>query len=214
MSIWHLCSAFVTAYLLGSIPTAIWYGEAFYGIDIRRFGSGNAGATNTFRVLGKRAGTIVLLIDVLKGWTATKLANILLFLEVIPDSDLLNYKLFLGFAAVLGHLYPVFAKFRGGKGVATSLGMVLAIAPEVALVCVLVFLVVLVVSHYVSLSSMIAALFFPMLLLFEVFDDSSTLLLCFGFLLSAIVVLTHRKNIIRLLNGNETPTYLWPKRVK
>jgi len=209
MNIWHVCSAIVTAYLLGSIPAAIWYGEAYFGIDVRKHGSGNAGATNTFRVLGKRAGTIVLLIDVLKGWTATMLANILFFLDAIESSQILSFKLILGFIAVVGHLYPVFARFKGGKGVATSLGMILATDPQVASVCIAIFVLVLLASHYVSLSSIVAAFAFPMLLLLGVFGKSSTVLIIFGFFLFVVVVITHKKNIVKLLNGKENRIYLW-----
>lgn len=212
MNIWHICSAIITAYLLGSIPSAIWYGEAYFGIDVRKFGSGNAGATNTFRVLGKRAGTIVLLIDVLKGWTATKLASILFFLEVIEPAQVPTFKLILGFSAVLGHLYPVFVRFKGGKGVATSLGMILAIDPLVASVCIVIFVLVLLVSNYVSLSSIIAAFAFPMMLVLGIFGKASTLLIVFGFLLFAVVVITHQKNIVRLLNGSESRVNLWRRR--
>ncbi|AEI48643.1 glycerol-3-phosphate 1-O-acyltransferase PlsY [Runella slithyformis] len=212
MNSWHIWSAIITAYLLGSIPSAIWYGEAYFGIDVRKFGSGNAGATNTFRVLGKRAGTIVLLIDVLKGWTATKLASILFFLEVIEPAQVPTAKLILGFSAVLGHLYPIFVRFKGGKGVATSLGMILAIDPLVASVCIVIFVLVLLVSHYVSLSSIIAAFAFPMILVLGVFGKSSTLLIVFGFLLFAVVVITHQKNIVRLLNGSESRVNLWRRR--
>ncbi len=212
MNLWHICSAIITAYLLGSIPSAIWYGEAYFGIDVRKFGSGNAGATNTFRVLGKRAGTIVLLIDVLKGWTATKLASILFFLEVIQPAQVPTFKLILGFAAVLGHLYPIFVRFKGGKGVATSLGMILAIDPLVASVCIVIFVLVLLVSHYVSLSSIIAAFAFPMMLVLGIFGKASTLLIVFGFILFAVVVITHQKNIVRLLNGNESRVNLWGRR--
>lgn len=212
MNSWHICSAIITAYLLGSIPSAIWYGEAYFGIDVRKFGSGNAGATNTFRVLGKRAGTIVLLIDVLKGWTATKLASILFFLGVIEPAQIPTVKLILGFSAVLGHLYPIFVRFKGGKGVATSLGMILAIDPLVASVCIVIFVLVLLVSQYVSLSSIIAAFAFPMILVLGIFGKASTLLIVFGFLLFAVVVITHQKNIVRLLNGNESRVNLWRRR--
>lgn len=212
MNSWHICSAIITAYLLGSIPSAIWYGEAYFGIDVRKFGSGNAGATNTFRVLGKRAGTIVLLIDVLKGWTATKLASILFFLEVIEPAQVPTFKLILGFSAVLGHLYPVFVRFKGGKGVATSLGMILAIDPLVASVCIVIFVLVLLVSNYVSLSSIIAAFAFPMILVLGIFGQASTLLIVFGFLLFAVVVITHQKNIVRLFNGSESRVNLWRRR--
>ena len=211
MNNWYLIIAFFVAYLLGSIPSAIWYGEAYFGIDIRKYGSGNAGATNTFRVLGKRAGTIVLLIDVLKGWTATRLASLLFYVDVLESPQLQVFKLALGSVAILGHLYPVFVNFKGGKGVATSLGMVLAIQPLIAAVCIGIFLLVLLASNYVSLSSMVAALAFPLLLVFGAFGHASDLMIVFGFVLFAVVAYTHHKNIVRLLKGNESRVYLFKK---
>lgn len=201
--------ASITAYLLGSIPTAVWYGHAFFGLDIRQHGSGNAGATNTFRVLGKRAGTVVLLIDILKGLTATMLANLLWFLRLIPSEDVMAWKIAFGLIAIIGHLYPIFANFRGGKGVATLLGMVLGLHPELALVCVGIFLLVVILSQYVSLGSLLAALSFPVLLLLRVFTPhESTLLIVFGFLVFTLVALTHKKNIGRLWRGQESRTVL------
>jgi acyl phosphate:glycerol-3-phosphate acyltransferase len=201
--------ASVTSYLLGSIPTAVWYGHAFFGIDIRQHGSGNAGATNTFRVLGKRPGTVVLLIDVLKGLTATMLANLLWFIRLIPSDEVPAWKIAFGMIAVVGHLYPVFANFRGGKGVATLLGLILGLYPELALVCVGVFLSVVILSQYVSLGSLLAALAFPVLLLLRVFTpQESTLLIVFGFLVFTLVALTHKKNIARLWRGQESRTVL------
>jgi acyl phosphate:glycerol-3-phosphate acyltransferase len=214
MNYWHLIGACLTAYFLGSIPTAIWYGEAYFGIDVRKHGSGNAGASNTFRTLGKRAGAVVLLIDVLKGWTATMLAVILYNLGVIEQDNVLVFKLILGFIAVVGHLYPVFASFQGGKGVATSLGMILAIQPEVATVCIAVFLLVLLISNYTSLSSILAAFTFPLLLVLGVFGQASTLLIVFGFVLFAVVLLKHYQNIGRLIKGNENRVYLFKKNKK
>src|SRR6202012_3103583 len=130
---------------------------AFYGIDVREYGSGNAGATNTFRVLGKKAGIPVMLLDILKGFTATNLA---FFIGVSttggPHSNYISYQLALGIAAVMGHLFPVFAGFRGGKGIATLFGMVLAVHFQAALLCVIMFIIVLLVTRYVSLSSIMA----------------------------------------------------------
>lgn len=201
--------AAVLAYLLGSIPTAVWYGRAFFKMDIRQHGSGNAGATNTFRVLGKRAGTIVLLVDALKGYAAASLAFLVHALSPLTDNELLAYQLVFGFLAVLGHLYPVFAQFRGGKGVATLLGMVLAIRPDVAALCIGIWLLVVVASQYVSLGSLLAALAFPVLLLLRVFGQpESPLLIGFGFLVFLIVAVTHKKNIGRLIQGNENRTIL------
>lgn len=211
MTVSILLCAFL-AYLLGSVPTAVWYGEAYFGIDVRKRGSGNAGATNTFRVLGKRAGTVVLLIDVLKGWVATNLAMILFYLDEISQDETLTYKLVFGLIAVLGHLRPVFADFKGGKGVATSLGMVLCLHPEAAVTCLGAFLVTLVLTKYVSLASMIGTLAFPILLLAQAFGPEKTSLIVFGFAVFALVLWTHQKNVGRLLRGQESRTYLSGRR--
>lgn len=192
------------AYLLGSLPTAVWLGEAYFGIDIRQYGSGNAGATNTFRVLGKKAGMIVMLVDILKGWTATSLANILYLGDFIDLEQVFYYQLMLGIVAVAGHVFPVYVNFKGGKGVATLMGMVLAIQTEVALVSALVFIIVLIVSRYVSLGSMLAALAFPLLLMLPAFKPEDPALVIFGFCIFAMVVLTHQKNIKRLIKGEES----------
>jgi glycerol-3-phosphate acyltransferase PlsY len=184
----------------------VWLGEAFFGIDVRDYGSGNAGATNTFRVLGRRAGSIVMLVDILKGWTATSLALLLYFMGVIPFENLLMYKLLFGILSVVGHIFPVYVGFKGGKGVATLLGMVLAIHTEAALLCMLIFFVVLLTSKYVSLGSMIAALAFPILLLLPRFSPDDPMMIVFGFIMFAIVIVTHQKNIVRLINGEESRT--------
>ena len=200
------------AYLLGSLPTAVWLGEAYFGVDIRQHGSGNSGATNTFRVLGKKAGTIVMLVDILKGWTATSLANILYMSDFIQEGQLFYYQLMLGVVAVVGHIFPVYVKFKGGKGVATLLGMVLAIQTEVALASALVFLIVLVISKYVSLGSMLASLAFPLLLMLPMFKPDDSGLVIFGFAIFAIVTLTHQKNIKRLIKGEESKAKINLKR--
>lgn len=195
----------VVAYLIGSVCTAVWLGKAYYGIDIRKHGSGNSGATNTFRVLGKKPGTIVMLIDIFKGWAATSLAGLLVIFNAIPVESLILFQLLFGALAVVGHIFPVYERFKGGKGVATLLGMMLAIQPEVALVCMVIFVIVLFTSRYVSLGSMIAALAFPMLLLLHPrFHPENPILIVFGFILFAVVVLTHRKNINRLIAGEES----------
>src|ERR1051325_11494862 len=139
--------ALILAYLFGSIPTAVWIGQAFYNIDVREYGSGNAGATNTFRVLGKKAGIPVMLLDILKGWTATNLAYMIGVSTTGPSGSLsfTNFQLALGIAAVMGHLFPVFAGFRGGKGIATLFGTILAVNLPSALLCVSVFIVVLLI---------------------------------------------------------------------
>lgn len=200
---------FVGAYLLGSIPTSVWYGIGYFGIDVRDQGSGNAGATNTFRVLGKRAGTIVMLVDILKGWTATCLALLLYYFNVIGQDQLLTYKIVFGLVAIVGHIFPIFVKFKGGKGVATLLGMVLAVHSELALVCITIFILTLLTSHYVSLSSMLATLAFPVVSLLGVFGHPDTLLVIFGFVMFTMVVLAHQKNIARLVQGNENRVNLF-----
>ena len=205
----------VFAYLLGSIPSAVWYGQGFFGIDIREHGSGNAGATNTFRVLGKRAGTIVMLMDVFKGYTAAILSTLLWYADVITTGEILTFKIIFGLVAVIGHLYPVFASFKGGKGVATLLGMMLATHPEMAAVCIGVFLLVVIASQYVSLGSILAALAFPVLLLLQIFGQKENpVLIVFGFIVFILVVFTHQKNISRLLRGEENRTNLFGSRKK
>ena len=196
----------LAAYLIGAVPTALWVGKAYYGIDIREHGSGNSGATNTFRVLGKKPGTVVMLVDVFKGWTAVSLVGFLVILDAIPAENVVPFQLLFGFLAVLGHGFPVYAGFKGGKGVATLLGMVLAIQTEAALVCLGIFIVVLLISRYVSLGSMLAALAFPLLMLLPWFrpEHSGGLLIGFGVVVAVLVVVTHRKNINRLMHGSES----------
>jgi glycerol-3-phosphate acyltransferase PlsY len=212
MTIFYIGCAVLLAYLLGSIPTAVWYGKQVHNTDVREYGSGNAGATNTFRVLGKRAGVIVLMIDMLKGATAASLAHALLRLEAIPNDRLIEFQLLLGIVAVLGHIFPVFTNFNGGKGVATLLGMMLAIQPVVALLCIVVFLIILISTKYVSLGSLLGALSFPLLLLLRPFRTGEPLLIAFGFLMFVLLAITHQKNIRRLLNGDENRTYLFAKK--
>lgn len=210
----YIVLALLVAYLLGSIPTALWVGRQFFGLaDIREHGSGNAGATNTFRVLGKKAGTFVLLFDALKGFAAAYfLPNWLLSQQVIAPENLFYFRLACGVLAVVGHIYPVFAQFRGGKGVATILGMMLAIAPATVGVALLVFLLVLSTTRYVSLSSMTAGVAFAFLQLLPAFRPINSLQIWFGFVLAAMLVYTHRANIGRLRAGTESRVPLWGKR--
>ena len=191
----------VLAYLFGSIPTAVWWGRAFHGIDVREHGSRNAGATNTFRVLGPRAGVPVLLIDVLKGFLPVRVLPNLSGLEV-DGEGWMWLRVVLVLATVLGHLFPVFAGFRGGKGVATSLGGVLAVHPGAALICVAAFVVVFSLSRYVSLGSMTAAVAYPLAVVL-VFHESSPVKVGFAVLLCLLVLYTHRQNIGRLWRGEE-----------
>ncbi len=204
----------ILSYLIGSIPTAVWVGKAFFGIDVRNYGSGNAGATNTFRVLGKRAGIAVMAVDIFKGWTATSLAILILATTNMYQENLVDYQLMFGFAAVLGHIFPIYVNFKGGKGVATLLGMVLAIHPLAALACTGVFLLVLFLSKYVSLGSMLAALAFPIFLFMPMFNLHEPLLNVFGVLIFLAVALTHQKNIKRIINGEENKAKIKIRRKK
>ena len=192
------------AYLIGSIPTSVWISKRFFGIDIRDYGSGNAGATNTFRVLGRKWGTIVMAVDMLKG-TAAGLLFILIPYYVAKDHDLqrTNFIIGLGLAAVLGHIFPIWAKFKGGKGVATLFGMVVALQPLVALCCVGVFLLSLYLTRFVSLSSILSSIAFTVFILF-IFNDDVLLYRIFSIAVALLVILTHQKNINRLLKGNES----------
>ncbi|RYE19360.1 MAG: glycerol-3-phosphate 1-O-acyltransferase [Sphingobacteriales bacterium] len=209
MSLFIIAIAFLIAYLLGAIPSAVWFGKGFYGIDVRQHGSGNSGATNTFRVLGKKPGTLVLLFDIMKGWAATMLAVLLLHYGFIESDQKVLFQLLLGMTAVLGHIYPVYLGFKGGKGVATLLGMMLAIHPLAALTSLGVFVVVLLLTRFVSLGSILGALSFPLLLLAGLYGHESWLLIGFGALLALLVLYTHRQNISRLLRGSENKVKLW-----
>lgn len=199
----------LAAYLLGSIPTAVWIGKAKYGIDVREHGSKNAGATNTFRVLGKNAGTIVLLIDVVKGVLAVLLPFILGYAAWGSDA-LIHIQLLTGIIAVLGHVFPVFANFKGGKGVATSLGIIIGIHPLAAALCLGIFLVVFILSNYVSLGAIVAAFSFPWLVHF-LFLNENLYLMIFSIVLSVAVIATHHKNINRILKGEENKMNLFKK---
>ena len=199
----------IAAYLLGSIPSAVWIGKRYYGIDVREHGSRNAGTTNTLRVLGRRAALAVFVLDVAKGFVAVSLGH---FSTYMQGSDaMFTFKIALVAAAVLGHIFPVFAGFRGGKGVATLAGAVLGVYPPAVLLCVVTFLIVLIFTHYVSLGSMIAGVMFPIYTVF-VFKEHSVSLIVFGCVVALLLLITHRKNIRRLLGGTESKTYLFKPR--
>ncbi len=201
MNLPFLLIALLLAYLLGSIPTSVWIGKAFHGIDVRDHGSGNAGATNTIRILGWKTGLPVMVIDVAKGWTAAMLPGIL---HLAPDESALltNLQIVTGLMSIIGHIFPAFAGFRGGKGVSTVFGSLLAIHPALTLVCMGVFLIVLILTGIVSVSSMAAGLSFPVLL-FTVFGTPSILLKIFSVFVAIALLITHRNNIKRLLKGEE-----------
>lgn len=192
----------VLAYLIGSIPTSVWVSHYFFDIDIREYGSGNAGATNTYRVLGPKWGTIVMITDMFKGMLAVKLA---LLLPDYADSDIrfINLQIGLGLAAVIGHIFPIWADFRGGKGVATLFGLVLGVSPLTALGCSGVFLLVLFLTRFVSLSSILASIAFPVFILI-IFNVDNHIYRVFAIAVALMVVLTHQKNIGRILKGSES----------
>jgi glycerol-3-phosphate acyltransferase PlsY len=194
----------ILAYLIGSIPTAVWVSKHFFGIDIREYGSGNAGATNTYRVLGPKWGTIVMIVDMLKGMAASFLYLTLpYYLAQSHEAERINLMIGLGLAAVLGHIFPIWANFKGGKGVATLFGMILAIQPIVAASCVGVFLVVLYLTRFVSLSSILSSIAFAVFILF-IFNDDVQLYRIFSVAVALMVILTHQKNINRIIKGTES----------
>ncbi len=192
----------IIAYLLGSIPTALIISKKYFGIDIRDYGSGNMGATNTFRVLGSKYGTIVMVFDILKGMAAVALYNFLPH-YLNNELDRTNFMIGLGLAAVLGHVFPIFANFKGGKGVATLFGMILAVQPVVAISCVGVFLLVLYLTRYVSLSSILGALMLPISVLW-IWNEHEIMYRIFALLVAFMVIMTHQKNIGRILRGVES----------
>ena len=205
----------IVAYLLGSIPSAVWIGKHFYGIDIREHGSRNAGATNMLRVLGRRAALPVFVIDFIKGYVAVTLCNLAEFLpQFLPGGEygpggIYIVKVGLVVAVVLGHIFPLFAGFKGGKGVATLAGAVMGVAPASVMLCLAVWVVVLMVSHYVSLSSMIAGACFPLFILLNPRTNTSLTLVIFAFVIAILLLITHRKNIARLRAGTESKIYIW-----
>ena len=190
------------AYLTGAFPSAVWVGKTFYKIDVREFGSGNAGATNTFRVLGKKAGVPVLIMDIFKGWLSV---NYISFLTNIPQSAeaVFEIQLAFGIAAVIGHLFPIYTGFRGGKGIATLLGLLTGLHTEAALYSILVFVIVFVTSKYVSLGSILASIAFPILVIL-ILGSTNVSLNLFAFFVPILSLITHQKNIERLLRGEET----------
>lgn len=202
MEVFQYVLLILGAYLLGSIPTAVWVGKLFFNIDIRDYGSKNAGATNAIRVLGYKAGLPVFAIDVLKGFFAVKLIS-LSTLFVADTEKFILFQLLLGFSAVIGHIFPVFAGFKGGKGVATIAGTVLSIHPLATATAFGIFLVVVFISRYISLGSITAGISFPLIVHF-LFGNSSSTLLIFSVVVSLLLIVTHTKNIKRLIKGEES----------
>lgn len=199
----------IIAYLLGSIPSAVWIGKRFYGIDVREHGSHNAGATNTLRVLGRKAALPVFTIDMLKGFVAVTLAHLSSY-ETGSDA-MFNLKVALVAAAVLGHIFPIFAGFKGGKGVATLAGATAAVYPVAVGLCLLVFILILASTHYVSLGSMCAGIAFPLFVI-GLFGERSLTLIIYSCVIAVLLLVTHRKNIKRLLQHNESKIYLYKRK--
>lgn len=189
------------AYMIGSIPSAVWIGKIFYGIDVRELGSGNAGATNVVRVLGYKAGIPVMLFDVFKGWFAVQLVHLFPHGAMTPGYQTW-LMIVLAIAAVLGHIFPVFAGFKGGKGVGTLAGVGIALYPIALLIVLGIFIVTLVISRYVSLSSILAGISFPFIVIFVTGQTHHGLMLLSIFI-GFFIPTTHLKNIKRLIRGTE-----------
>lgn len=191
----------IVSYLIGSFSSAVWIGKIFYGKDVREYGSHNAGTTNTIRVLGVRPGVCVLFIDAFKGWLAVMLTPFF----VLPSLEeyMVYYQVLMAVAVVVGHVWPLYTGFKGGKGVATLMGVVLALYPEAFLLSVLVFGFIFLSTRYVSLASITAAVCFPFIDIF-LFKQSEPILCVFAVFMGLFIVITHRKNIGRLLSGTES----------
>ncbi len=190
---------FVSAYIIGSIPTAYIFGRVLKGIDIREYGSGNIGATNVFRVIGKTPGVIVLIIDVIKGYvTATFLASGFLYLAPVTRPEL--YRIMAGLSAIAGHNWTIFLKFKGGKGVAASAGVVIGLIPKIFWLGFLVWLITFFITGFVSLSSIVAVISVP---IFTLAFGEPVEIIIFMCLLCLIIVYKHKPNIRRLARGEE-----------
>ncbi|MDY0315374.1 MAG: glycerol-3-phosphate 1-O-acyltransferase PlsY [Bacteroidales bacterium] len=193
----------ILSYLIGSFSSAVWFGRWFWNTDVRNFGSKNAGATNTFRVLGAKAGIIVFITDVLKSFSAIQLIH---FVPEISKNSELYFQIMILFGglAIIGHIFPIFSQFKGGKGVASMLGFIIAIHPLAAAITFGVFLIVFLISRIVSVSSLSAALLFPLIIYILEKGDSLTLSI-FSIIATCLILITHKKNIKRLLKGEEKP---------
>lgn len=208
----------VLAYLLGSIPSAVWISRRYFGVDIRQLGSKNAGATNMLRVFGMRAALPVFAIDSLKGFVAVTAMGVLRLYPEVTGSWIISLKIFAVIFVVIGHIFPIFASFKGGKGVSTLVGAITGIVPQLALLCFAVWVAIFVFTHYVSLASMVAGISFPIFVsLFSAmhyyqYGQMSWLFIVFSVVVAVLLVWTHRANISRLRSGTEPKTYMWEKK--
>ena len=206
----------IAAYLLGSIPSAVWIGKKYYGIDIREHGSKNAGTTNMLRVLGKRAAIPVFIIDYFKGFVAVILTSLMRYDDAVNDAWLINLRIIATIFVVLGHIFPIFAGFKGGKGVATLLGAGTGIYAPILMLCFGIWCFVFAIWHYVSLASMVAGCCYPcfvMIFSTMTYDAAAPFqsipFIIFSWVVAVLLVWTHRKNIGRLRDGTESKIYLW-----
>ena len=209
MDVVLVISLFIIAYLLGSIPAAVWIGKIFHGIDVRDHGSGNAGFTNAMRVLGVKTGIPVLILDIAKGFLAVYIIRLFPD-EVLTEFNSQLFPILLGLLAIFGHIFPVMAQFRGGKGVATGLGLLLGLYPLGAGLAFAVFLLILFTTRYVSLGSILASISFPIWVLIW-YPGQNISLIVFSFFLTALILFTHRGNLKRLVNGKERKVYFKKK---
>ncbi len=201
MNTFYFSLEVLLAYFIGSIPSAVWVGKLFYGTDVRQYGSGNAGATNVIRVLGYKAGIPVLLFDIFKGWAAVQV--IFLFPHQGLSHDFITYvRICMAFAAVLGHVFPVFAGFKGGKGVGTLTGAAIALYPLALLIVLILFICILALTRYVSLASIFCGILFPFVVIF-ITGQRHPGLIILSVIVAVFIPLTHIKNIKRLIGGTE-----------
>ena len=192
----------ILSYLTGAFPSAVWFGRTFYNVDVREYGSGNAGATNTFRVLGKNAGIPVLFMDVFKGWISVNYIFLINSSNIFSPELLFENQLAFGIAAVIGHLFPIYTGFRGGKGIATMLGLLIGLQPYAAFFSLIIFVIILFVFRFVSLASMVASFAFPFFVMIILSSTNEPLNL-FAIFVPILSLITHQKNIERLIRKEE-----------
>ncbi len=191
----------LVAYLIGSISFAIIFGKKFGGFDVREKGSKNAGSTNVLRTVGKKAAALTLICDILKGVVAVLLAMLAAHIWAKNDTEAETLKYLAGLMAIVGHTFPVYYGFKGGKGVATSLGVLLVVNPEIGLICLIFALIIMIATRLVSLGSILAAVLFPILTVFMIDDNYPAKII--SIIIALLVIFNHRTNIKRLKEGTE-----------